>query len=144
MAPPFQNLTEAFPILKNLNRETGRPEEGSPSLKTDAKRDLKKGAVWFSDDEHARYREVNGAMILCILDRYDISTVAGGAAKAEMSRRQEGIQADTLLLFIRADEYRGTPRHGQEIKIHGVRYTILNSIDFDGVLEITIRGVFAR
>lgn len=144
MAPPFPDLTEAFPILKGLNRTTEDPQEESPSLKKDAKRDLKKGAVWFSDDEHARYRDVNGARILCILDRYDIAAVAGGPVKADMTRRQEGIQADILLLFIRADEYGGTPRYGQEIKIDGVRYTIVSSVDFDGVLEITIRGVSTR
>lgn len=144
MAPPFPNLTEVFPVLKKLNRMAENPPGEKLSLKNLANRDRKKGAAWFSDDEHARYRDVNGARILCILDRYDIAATAGGSAKAETTRRAEGVQADILLLFVRTDEYGGAPRYGQEIRIDGVRYAVLSAIDFDGVLEIAIRGVFVR
>lgn len=142
MALPFPNLAEVFPVLKNRTAE--HPPREKPSLKNLASRDLRKGAVWFSDDEHARYRDVNGAKLICILDRYDIAAVDRNSPKADMTRRAEGIQSDTLLLFVRTDEYKGMPRYGQEIRIDGVRYTILSAVDFDGVLEITIRGVFVR
>jgi hypothetical protein len=51
-----------------------------------------------------------------------------------------GLQTDLYLLYIRADEYNGTPRIGQEISVDGQKLYVTGSILYDGVLEITLKA----
>lgn len=118
----------------------------SKNLKEDAKRDLKKGRVWFDDDEMAAYHDINGSKILCVLDRCETALAAVSSSRAATTRvGSEGLQLDLFILFIRADEYRGEPRVGQEICVDGRKYYIQpGCIEYDGVWEIVMKRVSPR
>ena len=121
-------------------------EKPLKSLKEDARSDLVKGAAWFNDSELADYHNINGSKILCIFDRYE-AALAGtdsGRARNEGAVIIAGLQSDLYLLFIRADEYKGTPRTGQEITVNGQKLFVRSSVIYDGVYEITLKGGAVR
>ena len=143
MLSAYPPLEEIFPTLKTkTTTQTPLPK----SLKEDVKRDLRKRTAWFNDLELADYHVINGARILCVFDRYDaaLAVVDAGRTTSKGIVVMAGLQSDSYLLFIRADEYNGTPRVGQEITIDGIKLYIRGSVFYDGVYEITLNGGFER
>jgi hypothetical protein len=137
-------MEEIFPCLKREHPATETEE--SRSLKQDAARDLKKRAAWFSDLEFADYRDINGHKILCVFDRYEsaVASIDSGRATNRNAAAMAGLQSDLYLLFIRADEYPGSPRIGQELRVDGRKFFIQGSIVYEGVCEITLGSGAAR
>ncbi|MDR1510898.1 MAG: hypothetical protein LBS53_14840 [Synergistaceae bacterium] len=137
----YPPLEEIFPALKmSLENREAR------SLKDDVKSDLAKGAAWFNDLELAGYHTVNGGKILCVFDKYDAAFAArdSGRSTDKGAVVMAGLQSDLYLLFIRADEYGGTPRIGQEITVDCRKFFIREFVDYEGVFEITLKAGAAR
>jgi hypothetical protein len=141
MSQAYPPLTEAFPALRRKNQRNQARQEAPASLKTDASSDLKKRAAWFNDLEFADYHDINGARILCIFDRYESALAAADSGRStnKGAAVMAGLQTDLYLLFIRADEYGGSPRIGQEIKVDGRKFYAQGSILYEGVYEITLK-----
>ena len=116
------------------------------SLKDDVKSDLVKRAAWFNDLEFADYHDIEGRKTLCVFDRYESALAAldSGRSVSKGAVVMAGIQSDLYLLFIRADEYRGSPRVGQDISVDGRKFYIQGSILYEGVYEITMKAGAAR
>jgi hypothetical protein len=137
----YPPLEEIFPALKtnaaNLPRKT---------LKDDVKSDLVKGAAWFNDTEFAAYHNIEGKRILCVFDRYEsaLAVLDSGRSVNKGAVVMAGIQSDLYLLFIRANEYPGSPRVGQDIQVDGRKFFIRSAITYDGVYEITLGAGAAR
>jgi hypothetical protein len=55
-----------------------------------------------------------------------------------------GLQTDLYLLFIRADEFDGTPCIGQEISVDGQKLYVAGYILYDGVFEVTLKAGVVR
>jgi hypothetical protein len=81
-----------------------------------------------------------------VFDRYEAAAAAmdSGRSGDRGAVVLAGLQSDLYLLFIRADEYGGTPRTGQEIKVDGRKLYAQGSVLYDGVYEITLKGGAAR
>jgi hypothetical protein len=141
----YPPMAEIFPCLKRAQAATAETEEPS-SLKRDAADDLKKRAVWFNDLEFAGYHDINGSQILCLFDKYEsaLASMDSGHSTNKGAVVFAGIQTDLYLLFIRADEYNGSPRAGQEIRVDGRKFYIDSSMEYEGVYEITLRAGAAR
>jgi hypothetical protein len=95
--------------------------------------DLADGAVWFDEDGLAEYHEVNGARVLCEL----------GAMRSEpekVGRAAGGACSGSSYVFIRAKDFKRTPRPGDNIDIDGVRYRAVSVMDDLGVYVIEYRG----
>jgi hypothetical protein len=124
----------------------GSQTQPPKSLKEDARSDLAKRTAWFNDLELAGYHTINGAKILCVFDRYEAALAAmdSGRSVSKGAAVTAGLQSDLFLLFIRADEYNGSPRIGQEIRVDGQRLYAQSSILYDGMLEITLRAGAVR
>jgi hypothetical protein len=144
MQTTYPPLQEIFPCLERKRPTTERGK--SQSLKQDAAGDLKKRAAWFNDLEFADYHDINGSKILCVFDRYQTALAAwdSGRSVNEGAVVMAGLQSDLYLLFIRADEYHGSPRVGQEIRVDGRKFYIHGSIVYEGVYEITLKAGAAR
>lgn len=158
------DLKKVFPAEKQKAKSQRTPSPASPpewpqrlaemepteekTLKELISDDLTKGAVWFTDTEMAGYHDINGARILCLFDKYETAMSAASSSGGSSNKvvvETSGIQGDLYLLFIRADEYNGTPRRGQEIKIDGRKFYIEGGgIDYDGVYEITLSARSVR
>ena len=137
-----RNLEAVFPAKKQSRGPAAT--EPVKTLKGYIADDLIKGAVWFTDTEMAEYHDINGARILCLFDKYEMAMAAAGNNRSTVSVEQSGIQADMYLLFIRADEYNGTPRREQEIKVDGRKFYVVGAIEYDGVYEITLSARLVR
>ena len=138
----YPPLAEVFPVLQRKNPPAA---ESPPNLKENLKQDLRKGAVWFDDSELASYRDINGARILCIFDRYETALAAASSSRTTSTTGAEGLQSDLYLLFIRADEYKSEPRVGQEIRIDKRKYYVQpGTIEYDGVYEILVKRASVR
>jgi hypothetical protein len=137
-------MEEIFPCLKRERPATETKE--SRNLKRDAADDLKKRAVWFNDLEFADYHDINGNKILCVFDRYESALAAmdSGRSINKGTVVIAGIQSDLYLLFIRADEYPGSPRIGQEIKVDGRKFYVQGSVVYEGIYEITLKAGAVR
>ena len=142
MRQTYPPLGEIFPALKTAQA----CQKSRKNLKGDIKSDLAKRAVWFNDLELADYHAVNGQKILCVFDRYDaaVAAIDSGRAGNKDAAALSGLQSDLYLLFIRADEYNGTPRIGQEIKVDGRKLYVRDSVAYDGVYEMTLKGGAVR
>jgi hypothetical protein len=116
------------------------------SLKGDVRADLSKRAAWFNDLELAGYHTINDSKILCVFDRYDavLAATDSGRTTNKGAALMAGLQTDLYLLFIREDEYNGTPRIGQDIRVDGRKFYIQGSIIYEGVYEITLKTGAAR
>ena len=116
------------------------------TLKDDVKNDLVKRRVWFDDTEAADYHVINNARILCVFDRYDASLAVtdSGRSNNKGDVIKAGLQTDLYLLFIRADEYNGTPRIGQEISLDGRTFYVNGFVLYDAVYEITLKAGVVR
>ena len=138
----YPPLEEIFPALKTPTKTTIRRK----SLKDDVKSDTVKRASWFNDLECADYHNVEGKRTLCIFDRYESALAAldSGRSVSKGAVVMAGIQSDLYLLFIRADEYLGSPRIGQYISVDGRKFYIQGSIVYEGVYEITLASGAAR
>ena len=141
MRTTYPPLAEVFPVLQR------KQTPGNPplSLKEQIKRDLKKGAVWFDDSEMAAYHDINGSSILCVFDRYETALAATASSRDTPTIGAAGLQSDLYLLCIRADEYGGEPRVGQEIRINGRKYQVQpGCIEYEGVYDVIVRRVSLR
>jgi hypothetical protein len=116
------------------------------SLKDDIEGDLTKRSVWFNDLELAGYHAINGKKILCVFDRYEAALAAMGSGRTSNKGvvMTAGLQTDMYLLFIRADEYGGNPRIGQEITVDGHKLHVQGSIAYDGVYEVSLKAGAVR
>jgi hypothetical protein len=137
----YPPLEEIFPALKGTTTNLSRK-----NLKDDIKSDLAKGAAWFNNLELAGYHTVNGEKLLCVFDKYDaaLASTDSGRSTNKGAVVMAGLQSDLYLLFVRADEYGGTPRIGQEIKVDGRKLFIREFVDYEGVFEITLKAGAAR
>ena len=142
MQTTYPPLEEIFPALKT----SAATETRRKSLKDDVKSDLVKRAAWFNDLEFADYHDIEGRKTLCVFDRYESALAAldSGRSVSKGAVVMAGIQSDLYLLFIRADEYRGSPRVGQDINVDGRKFYIQGSILYEGVYEITMKAGAAR
>ncbi|MDR3280945.1 MAG: hypothetical protein LBT23_10565 [Synergistaceae bacterium] len=142
MPSGYPILEEIFPALcpaKSPANPQNRPQK---SLKNDVKDDLIKRGVWFNDLELADYHIINNKKILCVFDKYDAALAAtdSGRSTNKGAVVMAGLQSDTFLLFIRVDEYDGSPRTGQPLTVDGQKLYVHSSIVYDGVFEIILRG----
>ncbi|MDR1471564.1 MAG: hypothetical protein LBS75_03490 [Synergistaceae bacterium] len=143
MTSRYPPLEEIFPALKPAKARETRPNP--KNLKDAVRSDLSENAVWFNSSELAGYHVINGAGILCVFDRYEAVLATGsGRATDKGAAVKAGLQSDLYLLFIRADEYGGNPRVGQEITVDGRKLRVKGHILYDGVYEITLEGDAAR
>jgi hypothetical protein len=126
----------------DLYEDNGTPMEDW-TLRDQRPLDLKKPAAWFNDAEFAKYRNVNGEQILCILVKKEAAAFTGtrlvGSSKRD-SHIGEGVQRDEWKLYIRTNEYGSgsPPRIGQELRVDGKKFYVLSSFDQDGVLAVTM------
>lgn len=142
MTKTYPTMEEIFPNLKTP-RQTKNPRK---SLKGDTASDLAKRTVWFNDLELAGYHTVNGKKLLCVFDRYDAAIASADSTRAASKGAavMSGLQSDLYLLFIREDEYGGTPRIGQDVTVDGRKLYVTGSVLYDGVHEITLKAGAVR
>jgi hypothetical protein len=140
----YGDLTKIFPALAGRASPAASPE--THSLKQDIRDDLVKRRVWFNDHEMADYRNINGKRILCVFDRYEsaLATLDSGRSVNKGAVVMSGLQSDLYLLFVRENEYPGSPRIGQGVKVDGRMFYIQGSIVYEGVYEFTLKSGAAR
>ena len=143
MPVDISDLTKAFPALGTIDPADIDEKD---TFKEDAQEDLVKRRVWFDDTEMAAYHDINGKRVLCLFDRYEsaVASIESGRSSNMGRTGLAGLQTDLYLLFIRADEYGGEPRIGQEIRVDGRTFYIHGSIEYDGVYEIMMKVASVR
>lgn len=105
--------------------------------------DLRAGRVWFNEGEMAGVHEINGAKVLCVVDAAAVDEINGLNDPAQ-KRRNEGLMMSALTVYMRRDEYGGTPFVGQPLTLDGRKYRIASWGDDEGVLELNLIEVRAR
>ena len=113
------------------------------SLRQVMRDDLRAGRVWFNEGEMAGVHEVNGAKVLCVVDAATVEESYRLNDPAQ-KRRNEGLMMSALTVYMRHDEYGGTPFIGQPLTLDGRKYRIASWGDDEGVLELNLIEVRAR
>lgn len=114
------------------------------SLRQVMRDDLRAGRVWFNESEMAGTHEVNGAKVLCVVDAAEAGETNSVRSDAAQQRRSEGLMTGALTVYMRRDEYGGTPFIGQPLTLDGRKYRIASWGDDEGVLELNLIEVRAR
>ena len=106
--------------------------------------DLRQARVWFNDGEMASWHDVNGARLLCVVDAATVSESGSYISNPQENRRRAGLMTSALTVYMRRDEYGGTPFVGQPVTLDGRKYRITSWGDDEGVLELNMIEVRAR
>ena len=113
------------------------------SLREVMRDDLRAGRVWFNEGEMAGTHTVNGVKVLCVVDAAEAGESYSLNDPAK-KRSTEGVMTGALTLYMRRDEYGGTPFIGQPLTLDGRKYRIASWGDDEGVLELNLIEVRAR
>ncbi|MBQ7733025.1 MAG: hypothetical protein IJT58_03290 [Synergistaceae bacterium] len=87
--------------------------------------DLEDGAVWFNNSEFARFHDVNGKQIMCVLSS-DLRH-SRIALRLGSNERPEGITKGAAVLYCRVRDLKNV-RTGAKIKVDGRLY-LVDSVD---------------
>lgn len=114
------------------------------SLREVMRDDLRAGRVWFNEGEMAGWHEINGTRTLCVIDAAAVDESGSYYSNPVENRRREGLMTSALTVYLRRDEYGGTPFVGQPLTVDGRKYRIASWGDDEGLLELNVTEVRAR
>lgn len=90
-------------------------------------------ASFFNLDEFAELHDIDGMQIPAIVDG-DVLKVRSNYK----SERYDGVYAAELAVYVRAADLPSRPVYGQQVRLDGKLYLVVESTEAEGILEIVL------
>ncbi|MBQ9090934.1 MAG: hypothetical protein IJY52_01525 [Anaerotignum sp.] len=94
--------------------------------------------VFFDLDEFAETHTVNGKQMSIIIDGNEL-----GERKAASGKHFDGAYSNTILMYVKAEEYGARPKVGSMIVLDDKHYKVADVVDEGGVYSIAMGAVRA-
>lgn len=89
--------------------------------------------VFFELDEFSEIHTVNGVQMNIIIDGNEL-----GERKSTGGKHFDGAYSNTILIYVKAEEYGARPKVGSRIVLDDSNYKVTDVVDEDGVYSITM------
>jgi hypothetical protein len=95
--------------------------------------------TFINGDEFAQIHEFNGKQLLCVLE----SNENQKRTYNKVNQFNDGLVEYDVSLIYKYDDYPYTLAYNTEVKLNGVRYTVINFAYDDGICTVKLQGVTA-
>lgn len=89
--------------------------------------------VFFDLDEFSEIHTVNGVQMNIIIDGNEL-----GERISTSGKHFDGAYSNTILIYVKAEEYGARPKVGSRIVLDDSNYKVTDVVDEDGVYSITM------
>lgn len=92
-------------------------------------------AVFFNLDEFAELHDIDGLQVPVIVDSDVLKTRSNNKTE-----RYDGIYAAEIAVYVKTVDLPARPVYGQHVRLDGKLYTVIESTETGGILEIVLRA----